>query len=156
MTLLWSFDPGQATGWAVGSYGPNTPYKRINAGIIPGAAQGLKDWWGQGSGSKLIAGDTVVSESFTLNSGNEFVADTTPREVEGALIVLWDGDINWQSRAAKAGVPDDLLKAHNLWLTGKDVDWEDGRDANDATIHALEYLRRKRHLPTLRHYFRED
>jgi hypothetical protein len=39
-------------------------------------------------------------------------------------------------------------------LTGKDVDHEDARDANDAMIHLFVHAMRIRHIPTLETYWR--
>lgn len=42
-----------------------------------------------------------------------------------------------------------FLKQHGLLVTGGMVMQEDGNDANAATLHAIAYLRRKRHMPTI-------
>jgi len=62
--------------------------------------------------------------------------------------------VTWQSPADKKMVGDDFLKSHGFWVTGADVDHEDGRDANDAMLHLFAHAMRTRHMPTLRTYFK--
>lgn len=84
---------------------------------------------------------TVVYEEFTLNPGNQFVADLSGVEIIGALKYAFPHEwLHPRRRSDKVQVPDTLLKDHGLWVTGKDVGWEDGRDANDAMIHLIGYL----------------
>jgi hypothetical protein len=98
--------------------------------------------------------DFVVSEQFVLNPGNEFTADLHACKVEGMLEMCFP-EVRYRLRSTKSQVPDQLLKDHGLWQTGADVQWEDGRDANDAIIHMLGFVAFDlEHLPTLRKYFR--
>lgn len=47
----------------------------------------------------------------------------------------------------------DLLRRHGLHSTGKSVGQKDADDAISATLHAVAYLRRARHRPTLEALF---
>jgi hypothetical protein len=46
MTYLWSFDPGLATGAALGYYDDETPYKIHATWSIPDGLDGFIDWLG--------------------------------------------------------------------------------------------------------------
>ena len=148
--VIYAFDPGYATGMAVGEFSDETPLQLIDASIFAYPDM-LKLPYAL---SHLEAPDYVVSELFELNIGNEFVADLDAKKVEGVLEVTFPV-IAWRRRGDKAQVPDDLLRDIGWWKTGSDVEWEDGRDANDAIIHMLGFVAFDlEHLPTLREYFR--
>lgn len=156
MTTLYAFDPGKVTGFAQGYYSDKTPY-RFDWGRVFDFESLSEMFW---NSDLLDSNMTVVVEKFELNSGNEFIADLEGVQVEGMLRHRWPdyagNQIQWQTRdqKGKAGVMDEILKNHGLWQTGKDVDWEDGRDVNDAIIHSLVWLRNRNHRPTLEKYFR--
>lgn len=99
--------------------------------------------------------DVVVVEEFILRDNN-FRANLTGVRVEGMIEVTYQRTpIVYRPPSKKAQVPDEILKAHGLWNTGSDVDWTDGRDANDAVIHLLGYVAFDlKHVPTLRKYFK--
>ena len=46
-----------------------------------------------------------------------------------------------------------FLKQHGLLVTGGMVMQPDGNDANAATLHAIAWLRRRRHMPTINALF---
>lgn len=46
-----------------------------------------------------------------------------------------------------------FLKQHGMLVTGGMVMQEDGNDANAATLHAIAWLRRRRHMPTINALF---
>lgn len=48
------------------------------------------------------------------------------------------------------------LKAHGFYFTGKDVGQKDADDARSAVRHAINHARKRKHLPTLNAYFKED
>lgn len=154
MTLLYGFDFGETTGIACGHFDVGTPYQLNQAWEVLGGASGFLEWFRRefGRGGPLER-HVAVAEKFVLNPGNQFAADLTGVPIEGALAALWRGKLYWQPPSAKAGIPDTLLHEHGLWQTGESLDHTDGRDANDAIIHSLEFLRRSAHLPTLKHYF---
>ena len=144
-----SFDPGRVTGVARGYFGDETPLVVVSVSEIT-YPQFLND---QYLGGEWYRNDIVISELFTPRSNN-FVADVTGVRVEGIIEYL-EPRVIWRPASKKAQVPDQILKDHGLWRTGKNVDWEDGRDVNDAIIHMLGYVAFDlRHGPTLRKYFR--
>lgn len=146
---LLSIDPGKQTGIALGIYGDDEPYKLAEVWQVSGGLKGFIDWWRE---HETLMPTYLVCEKFVLRN-NAFVADTEPLLIEGALRVLWGGDIVWQLRTDKMFVTDQLLKEHGLWKTGKALGWKDCRDANDAIIHGLAFLRKQKHLPTLRKFW---
>lgn len=150
MTYLLSIDPGIATGIALGWYEQQHWYERIDCWIVKGGLDGFMHWYyADAPGEALMA--QWVSERFVLRD-NDFVANTEPLRIEGAMIALGLNPV-FQLRTDKALCKDDVLKEHKLWVTGKMVNHTDGRDANDATIHALAYLKKQKHIPTLKQYW---
>ena len=86
--------------------------------------------------------------------GGNFAPDLEPLRIEGVIMDHFGNIVNWHAPADKSLVGDDFLKEHDLWLTGKDVDHEDARDANDAMLHLFAHAKRIRHMPTLEAYWR--
>lgn len=148
-----AYDPGLATGVAEGRFSETEPLTVLGATIIP--YEVMVDSFDIMRGTPV---DHVVSEVFTSTTSNPFAPDLTGVRVEGILEAAYGTDnIVWRNRTKKEQVPDSLLKEHNIWFTGLDVDWEDGRDANDAVIHMLGYVAFDlKHRPTLRKYFRPN
>ena len=147
MTHVASYDPGLITGFAYGSFTETEPLELLTTGTL------TYDYILHGSPFSGIHPEVTVVEEFILRD-NEFKADLTGVRVEGILEIVFR-NIVWRPPSKKAQVPDQVLKDHGLWQTGKTVDWEDGRDANDAIIHLLGYVAFDlRHKPTLRKYFR--
>lgn len=144
-----AYDPGLVTGIAEGVFSPTKPLLVLGAAIV--TYEDLLD------GHHFMVEtehDHVVSEVFTSRTDNEFAPDLTGVRVEGVLDLVYRDRIVWRDRTKKAQVKDSVLKSHGIWYTGKDVGWEDGRDANDAIIHMLGYVAFDlRHVPTLRKYF---
>jgi len=159
--MLLSLDPGKQTGIAAGFFGDNHPYELLKVWQLSDGLKGFLQWWNT-EGVKQIryrewaykSEAVIVSEKFILRS-NQFVADLEPLLIEGALQALWHYPIAWQQRSDKTLVEDSILKDNNLWHTGKQVDWKDARDTNDAIIHALAYLKKNKHIPTLKKYWKE-
>ena len=147
MTWLLSIDPGVATGIALGWYEETHPYERTDVWIVKGGLDGFLEWYD----TTYIIADKWVAERFVLRD-NDFVANTEPLRIEGAMEALRLHP-TYQLRTDKALCKDEVLKEHGLWVTGKMVGHSDGRDANDATIHALAYLKKQKHLPTLKKYW---
>jgi hypothetical protein len=145
-----SYDPGLITGVAEGFFSDEEPLKILGAGVV--SYEDLRD------GREFIEqvhSDHVVSELFTSRTNNPFAPDLTGVRVEGMLDSYYGGRVVWRERTKKSQVPDQILHDHGIWRTGADVDWEDGRDANDAIIHMIGYVAFDlNHLPTLRKYFR--
>jgi len=149
--LLLSFDPGKSTGIALGEYFENKAYELKWAWIVHDGVGGLIDWWQNHNGLNWYD-SVVVSERFILRD-NGWLADLEAVKIEGALQALCDNEIQWQLRTAKSLVPDSVLKENGMWQTGRPMNHSDGRDANDALCHAIGWLVRQNHRPTIEAYF---
>lgn len=135
-TVLVSIDPGLATGISVGVYGLDKPYTLEGSTITQEGVYGFSEWFSRGRIDPWAPNIQIVVEGFNLLARNEFVADLSGVEVIGYIKGLgWP--VTWQTRSDKSLVPDYILQRHGMWSTGKEVNHKDGRDANDATIHAL-------------------
>jgi hypothetical protein len=95
----------------------------------------------------------VVCENFKARGGS-FAPDLEPVRIEGIVMDHFGNVITWHSPSDKSLVGDQFLKENDLWQTGRDVGHTDGRDANDAIMHAFVYAMRTRHIPTLKAYWR--
>lgn len=152
MSLVIAYDPGFITGVAVGEFTPDEPVR-----VTATSTRTYDEMRRRLAHQKSYPYRAVVIEEFILRD-NDFAADLHGVRVEGMLELAYedsDTDLVWRPPSKKSQVPDQVLKDHDLWQTGKDVDWEDGRDANDAIIHLLGYVAFDlKHVPTLRKYFR--
>jgi hypothetical protein len=174
VSYVLTIDPGKSTGIVLGVYGEKVPYTRIQYWQVEDGTQGFCEWYEEHDGGMVDVIDHLVTlfgenggglkrkvsfqkvvEKFILNPGNNFTADLTPVQIEGALIAYGE-EVKWHSRTDKALVKDEVLKRNDLWLTGTMVECADARDANDATIHALAHMLKLRHRPTLEHYFKPE
>jgi hypothetical protein len=150
MTTVLAFDPGLITGAAMGVFTNTEPLSLL--------------WADTYTFEEMIRyrktdpmPDIVVSEVFESRSDQLFAADLSSVRVEGMLNSVHEGNIHWRSPSKKSQVPDQVLKDNGMWQTGSSVDWEDGRDGNDAIIHMLGYVAFDlRHPPTLRKYFKPN
>lgn len=161
MTYLLSIDPGLNTGAALGFYDAVTPYRLLERYQIHDGVPGFVNWWEKND----IAADEIVCEKFILAEENDFDADLTPVQVEGALMTLtrhYPVPIWWQDRTAKGGLIGytkeqkvgtlalrqrarfDFLERFGMFVAGTEND-----DSNDAITHALVNLRRRKHYPTM-------
>lgn len=162
MTRVLAVDPGKNSGIALGYYDATTPYQLLERWQVHDGVDGLLDWLEQ-----KLAFDEIVCEKFILGQDNAFAADLTPVQIEGIIIAearRAGVPIIWQPRTDKAaltGYPAsavtkaqrqrvrfDWLKEHGLFRAGTEND-----DSNDAIVHALVSLKRRRHMPTLRRYW---
>ena len=169
---LLAIDPGLSTGITLGVYSDEVPYIRTHYWQVEGGTHAFCDWYEEHDGGMVDVVDHLVTlfgpdgggqtrhvdfekvvEKFILNPANPYAADLTPVEIEGALIAFGENP-HWQNRSDKSMVKDRVLRENDLWLTGKQVGCRDARDVNDATIHSLVHMMRKRHIPTIQHYFK--
>lgn len=166
MTYLLSADPGKNSGVAFGYYDATTPYGLLKRWQIHNGLPGFVDWWR----NERPDYDELVVEEFILSGANDFTADLAPVEIEGALYTLLSydeyEDVIFQPRQDKgllcgyppdAKSPDqrqrvrfDFLDKFGLYVPG-----EENIDSNDAITHALVSLRKRKHMPTMRKYWRE-
>lgn len=160
-----AIDPGGATGIAKGHYSDTEALEFDQIYTIPGGVIGFKEhYWNDYVDPSDLYGDELVVETF-VNRSNEFLANLESVEVIGFIKgTAYERQTHWQQRTEKASLTgggesgsearnNAFLKGHGLWQTGKMVGWKDGRDANDAIIHALVYMKKIRHIPTLLKYF---
>lgn len=150
MSRIITLDPGKITGVATGWFSDVDPLTVRSVHAIEYSKIVTPAWWDWVDGQF----DVVVSEKFELRN-NDFAADLHPVRIEGMMDLMLPYRVVYRSPALKSQVKDDILKEHGLWKTGKDVDWEDGRDVNDALIHMIGHVAfTMKHVPTLRKYFR--
>lgn len=154
-----SIDPGAATGFALGHYDDRTPWTLDDVWVTHDGIEGFAEWY-YTEGSQWVRADVVIMETFVLRD-NPFLASLDGVEIIG--FSKGNGLVDrWQSRTAKSfsrkdkKAADKLLKAHGLWHTGKMVGHTDGRDVNDAIIHALAYMKHIEHIPSMKKYFPEE
>lgn len=148
LSSLIAIDPGKATGIIIGSYSETEPLKIMSNWVTHNGIKEFAQWyWGESLFWSHMA--EWIVEDFTLRGSNDFVADLSGVEIIGFLKGIYL-QVHWQSRTLKHLVPDSVLKHNGYWTTGKAVGHTDGRDVNDATIHALAWLAKQKHEPTLR------
>jgi hypothetical protein len=178
-----SIDPGLSSGACVFTWGDSSPLKIIKVWQISDGAVGLAEFLdgmgirvgtGRGMTAKMFIGklalDAMVVEKFTprVNEGFSHTrASVEPLRGEGVLIGRgFDGFIQWaepsqqyfmggEGLKAKKKSAREFLKLHGMYVTGKDVGRRDADDAISATLHAVSWLRRKRHMPTIEALFKE-
>ena|SRR5690349_4799995 len=154
MAHLISFDPGKATGWASGKYSDTEGFELLDVGVMHDGVEGVADiYWNGGLDDYINGATDVVIERFVVRPNQP--ADPIALEVIGFIKgVTAPNQRRMRLRSDKHFVPDSVLKEHGLWQTGKMVGHTDGRDANDAIIHAISWLAFKmNHRPTLDKYF---
>jgi hypothetical protein len=178
MTDLMWIDPGKSTGVALGRFSDDTPYELIRAWQIPGGVRGFTEWWYAHAG---LHPEIRGCEKFTprQNKGHNLtMAAVEPLRVEGWLV--GEGYIEdyvegtkqpvWQHPPAmyfsspnRLPVEEKKKRMHawlkatgELYVTGKTVGQKNADDARSAMAHSIAYMRGIRHMPTLRHYFKED
>lgn len=113
--------------------------------------------------------DALVVEKFTPRSGAEFAltrASAEPLRCEGVVIGLGLNDfIQWgepsqqyfmggETLIEKKRRAREFLKLHGLYTTGQMVGMADADDAISAELHAIAWLRRVRHMPTIEMLFK--
>lgn len=165
MTYLFAADPGLNTGLALGYYDAVTPYQLLDRWQVHHGLEGFLRWLESYGGE---APDEIVVEKFVYERGAD--ADISGVPIEGA-IALWARQIGaaviWNTRfdkAALTGYPDkavskaqrqrvrfDWLEERGFFKGGTDND-----DTNDAITHSLVSLKNRRHMPTLRAYWRKE
>lgn len=154
-----SIDPGKVTGFALGSYTDEQPWELEDVWVSHDGVVGFGAWYWNNWHDTVPAAH-VIMETFVLRD-NPFLASLDGVEIIGFAKGM-DMVTRWQSRTAKSfsrtdkKAADKLLKAHGLWKTGKQVGHTDGRDVNDAIIHALAFMKHIGHVPTMQKYFPEE
>lgn len=165
MTYLLSADPGKNSGLAMGYYDSLTPYRLLERWQVHGGLEGFLDW----VRTTDAMWDEMVVERFDL-ANNDFVADITPKAIEGSIVTLreydprFDCPIIWQTRQDKASLigyppeadtPDKRQRLRSKFLDrfGMFTPGEDNQDSMDAIVHSIVSLKRRKHAATLLAYF---
>lgn len=158
---LWSIDPGQATGWSSWVIAPDAPIERTEFKLIAGGLAGFRQFALERA---TQFPDVIVSESFSPD-GRTRRPDLSPHSIQNYIAGLVDfarsarGEtiqLVLQPNTAKPTVRKEVLLAAGLWVRKQDSGWTDGRDINDAALHALSFAKSGEHGPTLERYWPDD
>lgn len=148
---ILAIDPGGKgghTGIVWLKYDKHTPPVMLDSYAIPDDVEGFIEWCLDAF--PFINPLTVVCEKFVPRMVPG--ADYTPLIIEGALQTfarLHDFTVHWQPASGKnTAVPDRVLK--NLGLLDPSWTKDHHHDRKEATRHAVWWLLKKKHLPTLR------
>ena len=179
MKTLISIDPGMSTGLAVGTYSDTEPFKLTHFFQIEGGVEGFIDffdpayddmWFLGGDRLKLFERE-VVAEKFNArggaNSGFAYkTRDLEPLRIEGAMLAMglnptWTSPAQQyfsggEGKAKKKQAQHRWLKEKGLYVTGKMVGCDNADDVRSAIAHAIAYLVRSKHRPTIEHYFPKE
>lgn len=125
----------------------------------------------EGAGIVFERPAQVIAEKFTARGGAnaEFsyrTKDLEPLRVEGAMLAM-GLDVTWVSpaqqyfsggegKAKKKQAQHRWLKEKGLYVTGKMVGCDNADDVRSAIAHAIAYLVRSKHRPTIEHYFPKE
>lgn len=136
MPKILGLDPGVTTGWAIVEYADDAQPVLLHNGQIADGHKGFINYW-----DELPSFDFVVCESFTLREGIRGV-NIEPAYVIGALEAIKPAEIHYQTPALKSLCDNDALKRLNMYVRGQ-------QHARDAIRHAIVFLKKNYHLPTL-------
>jgi hypothetical protein len=141
MTTMLCLDPGGTTGLAIISFEPEQEASLVHYEQVPGGLEGFINWYK--SEREIWNWDMVVCEDFTLRMNVKF-PDLSPVYIIGALEAFeWPDKPTYQQPTQKPLCDDDRLKVLGFHKPGKG-------HANDAIRHGIIYLRKSRHMPTLK------
>lgn len=173
-----TIDPGISTGICAFEWDDETPFHGLKLWQFRGGAEALHRWLGLHIITSLDRAyldgeplDALIVEKFTprQNEGFNLTRDSAePLRGEGVLIGHGLGPFvtSWAEPVAQYFMGGEVLKdrkkrsreflkANEMHLTGKTVGQPDADDAISATLHSIAWLRRQRHMPTLRALFPE-
>lgn len=161
MPYTIAFDPGEASGITVGYFDDERPWEIVAATIVTGGAEGLRDFLLENhshlapEGLRLQDFEHVICERF-VPDGTPGARLTVSPQGEGVVLALFPHtEVHWQLRTAKTvgmknrPAADERMKQLGVWTAAGDVQHTDGRDANDATLHSIAYMKAIRHRPTI-------
>ena len=174
-----SIDPGMSSGACLFAWDDDAPFTPLKLWQFPLGAAGLKMFlehqdirMAKGRGMTLLPWfgnkklDAVIVEKFTprQSDGFKLTRDSVePLRGEGVLIGKgFEPVVEWAEPAMqyfmgsselplskKKKLSREFLKLNGLFITGSQVGNKDADDAISAELHAIAWLRRKRHMPTL-------
>lgn len=155
---LLVIDPGGSgkghTGIVLMMYTDKHPAMLVDSWAVPGGLEGFLEWLRDPEGGYSIQSDhfsnpngvRVVCETFV--NRNIPGADLTPVLVEGAVRTVFDDVILQPAAGKNTAVPDEVLKRLGLYDIGTGDHHQDRRE---AARHAIWYLKKLQHMPTLLH-----
>lgn len=171
MTYLLSLDPGMSSGLVLGAYTDTEPFHVVEMAQVTGGLKGfISEIWNMyvqrdslvicekftprpnngGGGLSLKSVEPLRIEGYLV--GNRYLPDYSPQEKQWrqpSQQYLGGGTLAEKKKLAR-----DFLRECGMLSTGKDVGQPDADDVNSATMHALNYLRDKKHMPTLEAYYK--
>lgn len=120
------------------------PPEVIDSWAVPGGLEGFREW--EEHHYYLHAGaGTVVCEAFV--NRNIPGADLTPVLIEGAVRYIRPDTVLQPAAGKNTAVPDEVLKRLGLYDLGTGDHHQDRRE---AARHAVWFLKKNKHLPTLK------
>lgn len=147
MTAL-VLDPGKVTGAAMVEWSDDDPLSVLWTQSIPSGCEGFVDWFKEFDHFSM---DIVICELFEIDG--TITGSWSPR-IEGALMALWNGEIVWQRRDEKAALlPTE--PARRAWFNRRGLRFKTSHEL-DSVVHALVYLKRMKHMPTLMKWWPKD
>jgi hypothetical protein len=140
--LLLSIDPAaersvSSTGWALGEFSDTEPYTLRDSGVIEGGFAGFS----ANKGRLCWFAEIVVVEHYVVYNRN---GDPTPLLIEGVVRDKRPDTVLQGSSGKNTLVSDKNLKDAGLWSTTGHH-----HDEREAVRHALVYLIKARHIPTI-------
>lgn len=122
------------------------PPEVLNSWAVPDGLEGFREWATSPAGHfPLNTVDFVVCETFV--NRNIPGADLTPVLIEGAVRYLRPDTILQPAAGKNTAVPDEVLKRLGLYDLGTGDHHQDRRE---AARHAVWFLKKNKHLPTLK------
>lgn len=114
---------------------------------VPNGLEGFREWATSSVGHFPLhtGADTVVCETFV--NRNIPGADLTPVLIEGAVRYLRPDTVLQPAAGKNTAVPDEVLKRLGLYDLGTGDHHQDRRE---AARHAVWFLKKNKHLPTLK------
>lgn len=151
-----------------GNYGE---YGTLAIGDLSEVPSQFFDLWDEDSEFDIREAGTVIVEKFTARGGANTgfaykTRDLEPLRIEGAILAMGLSP-HWVSppqqyfaggdgKAKKKQAQHKWLKDKGLYVTGKMVDSPNADDVRSSIAHAVAWLMRQKHRPTIEHYFKED
>lgn len=170
MKTLISVDPGVSNGISAFSFSDTKPAELVWFAQFRGGAKALREEVSQLRG--YFPSETWIYEDFTARNTNGFSYTTATLEpLVGIGVLMGLGIIDRDDPLQRCAPPLQYfaggktlpekkkaqhrwLKEKGMWVTGKDVGQPDADDVRSSMAHAIAWLRRQKHVPTLERFFK--
>lgn len=136
--IILGIDPGERTGVAYLEVLDNTAPVLIGYREVPDGLDGFKRWW-----DEREPYDVLVVEDYLVRGGVPQNHSEAPQRIIGFLSSYTP--IMQPPSGRKNAVSDAVLKRLGLYLPGERL-----RNAREAVRHAVWFVKKSKHLPTLR------